>query len=86
VHRGEKQMFKSITLTGEEFGLQIDRNPDSDIISFRFNDFIYDEEKSKPGHAFYKENNILEVNASIEEVKEIIKALQEILPEEDCHE
>lgn len=79
-------MFKSITLTGGELGLQIDRDPDSDIISFRFNDFIYDEENSKPGHAVYKENNILEVNASIEEVKEIIKALQQILPEEDCHE
>jgi hypothetical protein len=76
-------MFKSIQITGEEFSLQIDRNADMDLAVLRINDFILDEEKTKPGETFYQANRVLEVYPTIDEVKEIIKALQQILPEED---
>lgn len=79
-------MFKIIHLVGEEFGLQIDRNEDSEAVVLRLNDFVLDEEKSKPGHSSFKVHNVLEVYPTIDEVKEIIKALEQILPEDEANE
>lgn len=79
-------MFKSITLVGEEFGLQIDRNEDSEVLIVRVNDFILDEKKSRQGSAVFKENNVLEFYPTVEEVKEIIKSLQPFLQENGTNE
>jgi uncharacterized protein YwqG len=79
-------MFKFIHLIGEEFGLQIDRNVDMDIFVLRLNDFIEDEENSAPGKKVFKENRILEVYPTVDEIKQIIKALKEILPEDEADE
>lgn len=76
-------MHKSIHLVMEDTGLQVEYNDDSGIVIVRLNNFILDSEKSKPGHEVFKENHVVEVYPSVEEVKEIIKILQQILPEEE---
>lgn len=79
-------MFKIIHVVGEEFGLRVDRNEDSEAVVLCLNDYILDEKKSEPGNPVYRENRKLEVYPTVDEVNEIIKALQQILPEEETHE
>lgn len=76
-------MIKTINLTLEDTGLRLEREHSSDLIKIRLNDFVTDQEKSKPGHEVFIANSIVEVLPSVKEVKEIIKALQNILPQED---
>lgn len=75
-------MFKSLTLVGEEFGFQVDRNKESEVLIVRVNDFVLDEKKSKPCHTVFKENKVLEFYPTVDEAKEIIKALQHVLQED----
>lgn len=79
-------MFKMIQVNCEEFGLCVDRNEDSNIVVFCLNDYIVDEEKSEPGNTVFKKNNILEVYPTVDEVKELINVLQQILPEDKPNE
>jgi hypothetical protein len=76
-------MIKSVNLVLEDTGLQVEYNSASCLVTIRLNEFVMDEEKSKPGHDVYKESGVVEVYPSVDEVKEIIKALQNILPEEE---
>jgi len=79
-------MFKSITLVGEEFGLQIDRNEDTGIVIIRVNDFVLDKEKSKPDYPVYKENSVIEFYPSTDEAMQIAKSIQHILAEGNSNE
>jgi hypothetical protein len=56
-------------------------NHDSDSVIFTVNDFIKDEEESTENHLVMKENDKLEVYLSSDELKELIRSLQSILPE-----
>ncbi|NRD80325.1 hypothetical protein HPT25_23670 [Bacillus sp. BRMEA1] len=76
-------MFKIIHLTGEDFELQVERHSDIEAVVLRFNDFVLDEKESKEDDPVYKENQVLEVYPSVQEIKEIIKALQGVLTEAD---
>lgn len=76
-------MMKNITLCLEDCAIQLEVYSDSDLVTVRLNDFVKDEERSQPHHEVHKENNVVEVYPSVDEVKEIIKALQLILPEEE---
>lgn len=56
---------------------------DGDCIILSLTEMDEDEERSKEGYQVVKEVNAAEVALGTEEVKEIIKALQEILPKEE---
>lgn len=76
-------MIKTINLVLEDAGIRLESNNGSDLITVRLNGFVLDEKQSKKGHEFYKESEVVEVYPSVEEVKVIIKALQQILPEDE---
>jgi uncharacterized protein YqgV (UPF0045/DUF77 family) len=74
---------KRITLLLEDAGLRLEFNAASTLITVCLNDFVLDEEATKSGHEVFKEKNKVEVFLDVYEVKEIIKALQQVLPEVD---
>jgi hypothetical protein len=76
-------MIKSVNLVLEDTGINAEYDSNSSLVKIRVNEFILDEEKSSPGHEVYKEGNVVEVYPTVDEVKGIIKALQNILPEEE---
>lgn len=79
-------MIKTINLILEDTGLSLESDGDSGLVTIRLNNFVFDEEKSTESNKFYNEKDVVEVYPSVDEVKEIIKALQQVLPEEDEHE
>lgn len=76
-------MYKSIQVVLDDTGLQVESNYDSGLIKIRLNNFTEDTNESKPGHDVFKEKDVVEVFPSFDDVKEIIKALQQVLPEEE---
>jgi hypothetical protein len=76
-------MIKSISLILEDTGLQIEHDTNSDLVSIRLNEYVLDLEETTPGNEVYIENDFVKVYPTVDEVKEIIKALQSILPEEE---
>lgn len=77
---------KEINLFTDHFGLELELNADMGIVVIRLNEFVLDEEKSTPECEFYKNNNKIEVYPDVDELKEIIKSLQQILPEDNENE
>lgn len=74
--------FKTIDLNFTECDARFvaEYNHDADSIIFTINDFVKDEEKSVPGHAWMKENDKIEVYLSSDELKELIRSLSSLLP------
>lgn len=76
-------MIKTINLILEDIGIQVESNDSSDLITVKLNSYVINEEKSVPGHTHYEVKDVIEVYPTIDEVKEIIKALQQVLPKEE---
>lgn len=78
---------KEINLSFKEMAIELESDPESGIIIMRFKEFVIDQEKTTtPEYVYYKQKNTFEVYPFVEEVKEIIKALQQILPEDESNE
>lgn len=75
-------LSKMVHLLFEDAGFQFEYNTDSTLVTIRVNDFKLDEKNSKEGHEVYKENNKTEVYIDPNELKEVVKALSELIPEE----
>jgi hypothetical protein len=75
------KMIKTVNLLFEDARMEGEYNSDTDLVMIQMSDFVLDKEESKPGHEVFKENRKVEVFTTVEETKEIIKALQEVLPE-----
>lgn len=76
-------IYKEINLHFEDCRFEMEANTESDLVILRLNDFVKNEEDSSPSNEVYKVGNKIEVYSNFDEVKALIKALQEILPEED---
>jgi hypothetical protein len=74
---------KEIKLTFDHMALELECDPDSGIVIMRLQEIILNEEKSTPNRDYYETKNTVEVYPDTDEINEIIKALQNILPEEE---
>ncbi len=72
-------MVKIIQTIFEDSCFQLEYNDSMGLIAIRVNDFEKDEEKSEPNNVVFREGQALEVFPEVEEVKELIKALQYII-------
>jgi hypothetical protein len=79
-------LVKEINLIFEHFSLELESNPDMGALVLRLTEFALDEEKTTPECDFYKTKNKLEIYPDYDEIKKIIKALQQILPEDEENE
>lgn len=77
---------KTVNLAFEHCGIQLESNIYSGLITIRINDLVLDEIKSEGHLECFKEKNVVEIYPDVDELKEVIKALQQILPEEDGSE
>jgi hypothetical protein len=77
---------KEINLIFDQFSLEVESNPDMEIFILRLIEFKLDEEKSTSGNVYYTTENKIEIYPSEDEIKEIIKLLQQILPEDEENE
>ncbi|MCB5235476.1 hypothetical protein [Niallia circulans] len=76
-------MLKNTQLFFEGFSFQIDYDNDNSNIIIRINDYVLDEESSKPFHSVFKENVKIEIYPEIDDLKEIVKVLQEVIDKEE---
>lgn len=76
-------IYKSVSLTFEDFSVDIERDNDSFFSTITIKTFDLDTEKSTPNNDVYKIDQTFEFYANDEEVKEIIKALTEIIPKNE---
>ena len=76
-------IYKDINLTFEEFRIEVESNNESDMIIIRLIDYVLDKKKSTILNKVYKPGKKMEVYATTEDIKEIIKSLGEILPQEE---
>ncbi|WP_026572475.1 hypothetical protein [Bacillus sp. UNC438CL73TsuS30] len=77
---------KEIKLVFEHIGFELESDPDTGIVILRLKELCVDDEQSIPEISVYKEKNIIEVYPLVDELKEMIKAMQQILPEGDENE
>lgn len=74
---------KKIDLSFEDCAIQLEADIYSGLITVRINEYVLDLEKSKPNQEVYKSGDVVEIYPAASELKEIIRALQQIIPEED---
>lgn len=79
-------LTKEINLSFEHFELKLECNANMGTVILRVTEFVLDEEKSTPECDFYKTNNKLEIYPGVDDLKEIIKAMQQIIPEDEENE
>lgn len=88
--KGEEEIMdffrKEISLLFEQSSFEVETDNDSNLVMVRVNEHLLDEEKSTLGNSYYKSGNKIEVFFDVLEVKQIIKALQQVLPEDETHE
>ncbi|MFS0822135.1 hypothetical protein [Bacillus sp. 1P02SD] len=77
-------MFKKeINLVFEDSGVKVEYNSDSTLVTLRVNDYLLNENKSTPELDYYEERNMTEIYLTSKQLKEVIKALEQMVVEED---
>lgn len=75
---------KQIKVTFQKLEFELECDPEMGIAIMRVEDFVENEEKSTPDCTYYESKNIIEAYPEIDELKEIVKAMQQII--EFCEE
>lgn len=76
-------LVKEINLVFGHSAVRVESSTDSTLVTLRINSYVLDEGKSKPGHEYYNEAEVSEIYLESKELKEVIKALQEVVVEEE---
>lgn len=74
---------KEINVIFKDFEVELEHFPDMCSTILRLTEYVVDKEKTTQECDIYKVNNKIEVYPDYEQIKEMIKALQQILPEEE---
>jgi hypothetical protein len=77
-------LFKEVKLFFEHVGVEAEYNPSSALAIVRLKELVSIEDEVNPESAHIVAKNEVEVYLDPAELKEVIKVLQQILPEDEA--